>query len=767
MKPFNATTPVRAVPNWLPLPPPVDPALAGSVSLSATGPFAAGSLQTITLVYTAGRFGIDDTGAIRICFRFATDQGQPQFNDAAAANYVTVEASNGAILDVRYDYKLNMRPWDRTVSIRVVKGFMREGDTITACFGDRRGGSPGFRLQTFVDPFFELQVLADPIATGHFVRVPNQPTIAIGAGPVATWSALLPTLRPAGETFSLGVRADDRWGNPADADGRTIRLRGEGPLAGLPGEVTFAPGQSSMRIEALSATAPGIIRIVALAADGTVLASSNPLAIVEKTSVISCWADLHAQSAETIGSGSLADYLEFARDQAFLDAIGHQGNDFQITPEFWRDLNAQMADINEPGRFIAVYGYEWSGNTALGGDRNVFFFDRDRPIRRSSHALVPDRADEALDCHDANALFESLNKADENAICWAHCGGRYADIHYAHDMKLERAVEVHSSWGTFEWLLHDALELGHRVGVVANSDGHKGRPGAEPPGASMFGALGGLTCFLVKDLTREALFDAMRARHHYGTTGCRLHLHTEASWKGYASIFRDDPRLPGAVGRNGLTAIMGDIVETDVSGISLEVEVAAQSAILLVEVFNGREKISEHRPYAHQPLGKRVLVTWSGAEYRGRFRQTVWDGKLTVTDNRILTSRPVNFFNPDLPLNPIGDTEIGWRSSTTGNFAGVELILESGDRGSLRVETSPGTLEAPIASLGLAPLTVDCGKLERALRVVRLPDENAAKEVRLDLRVELHGGDNPLFVAITLEDGHRAWSSPIYMVRKS
>ncbi len=67
---------------------------------------------------------------------------------------------------------------------------------------------------------------------------------------------------------------------------------------------------------------------------------------------------------------------------------------------------------------------------------------------------------------------------------------------YAHDGRLETAVEVHSAWGTFEWLLQDAFEAGYRVGIVANSDGHKGRPGACYPGASFFGSYGGLTCFL-------------------------------------------------------------------------------------------------------------------------------------------------------------------------------------------------------------------------------------------------------------------------------
>ena len=88
--------------------------------------------------------------------------------------------------------------------------------------------------------------------------------------------------------------------------------------------------------------------------------------------------------------------------------------------------------------------------------------------------------------------------------------------------KLERAVEVHSTWGTFEWLLHDAFERGYRVGVVCHSDDHKGRPGATRPGASTFGAIGGITCYLMPELTRDALFAALRARRHYGTTGTRI-----------------------------------------------------------------------------------------------------------------------------------------------------------------------------------------------------------------------------------------------------
>ena len=134
------------------------------------------------VTYTVGRYGIDDTGSLKICYRFASDTGRPQFADPAAANFVKVVASNGATLDVRFDYKQNTRPWDRTIYIKVAAGFMRESDTITVSFGaDERG--PGIRMQTFVDPEFCFRVLVDPIATYTYVEVPGVPLMPIVPGP--------------------------------------------------------------------------------------------------------------------------------------------------------------------------------------------------------------------------------------------------------------------------------------------------------------------------------------------------------------------------------------------------------------------------------------------------------------------------------------------------------------------------------------------------------------------------------------------------------
>ena len=163
--------------------------------------------------------------------------------------------------------------------------------------------------------------------------------------------------------------------------------------------------------------------------------------MIRQAGAVHFWSDMHAQSGETIGVGTAREYFDFARNKAFLDIAGHQGNDFQITDAFWQHLNELTAEYNEDNRFLTLPGYEWSGNTGLGGYHNVWFRDEGRPIYRSSRALISDRTFPENDVLSTPDLIEKLQ--NEDAIVVAHVGGRYADIKYAHDAKLEPSVEVH------------------------------------------------------------------------------------------------------------------------------------------------------------------------------------------------------------------------------------------------------------------------------------------------------------------------------------
>src|SRR5437660_1415376 len=205
----------------------------GTMRLAPAGPFVAGSYAELTLTYTAGTFGIDDTGMVKISWRTTSDMSKPQFDKPQAANFTTVEASNGARLEVWFD-RLNIRPYGNTLLIRVGRGFLRAGDTLTIRLGDRRQGSPGFRLQTNVEANVELRTSIDAFATYEFCELPVQPAFDLVPGPGVSWKVIVPSLTGAGEPFRLAIVAEDMWGNPtADVSG-SFSVASSPPVRGLP-----------------------------------------------------------------------------------------------------------------------------------------------------------------------------------------------------------------------------------------------------------------------------------------------------------------------------------------------------------------------------------------------------------------------------------------------------------------------------------------------------------------------------------------------------
>jgi len=103
---------------------------------------------------------------------------------------------------------------------------------------------------------------------------------------------------------------------------------------------------------------------------------------------------------------------------------------------------------------------------------------------------------------------------------------------------------------------------------------------------------------------------------------------------------------------------------------------------------------------------------------------------------------------------------------TTGNFGAIDLWLESPNTGSLSVKTAPASGEVAIADIGVEPRVFEAGGPERALELQRLPETMAARHLRLQRTIKLRQqGDTRLFVRVQQEDGHRLWSSPIYLFR--
>jgi hypothetical protein len=249
----------------------------------------------------------------------------------------------------------------------------------------------------------------------------------------------------------------------------------------------------------------------------------------------------------------------------------------------------------------------------------------------------------------------------------------------------------------------------------------------------------------------------------------RLFLDLRGTFEREVASFAEDPLLARGndVGETRVQeARMGDIIRPGSVPMRLKVEVIGTAPIDRVDVLHGTRVAQTMRPFAAADLGRRVRVLWQGAEYRGRGRETMWQGKLTLTGNRFTRFAPVNFLNPERKVQETTPgTALAWSSVTTGNLAGIDIWLDEAHQGTLRLETNVVPGEVDLRSLADNVVAFDGGGLGRRLSVYRLPESDWSRRVTLDHAVTFPGGpDLPVYVRVTQADGNQAWSSPIYLI---
>ena len=716
----------------------------GNAELKPCTPVVAGSWGAWVLTYRVGEYGLDDGGTVKVCWRFAGDWGTPQFDDPSAPNYATVVTDGAGQVAGRWEPKGFVRPWQKCLVIDVFDDCLAPGDTITITYGDRSGGSRGARAQTFCEYSFEFRVVVDCFGTGQFIDVPQQPIVEVVSGPAARLVAQLPSGATLGGPCRLLVKAEDEWGNPARSYEGAVRVLDADWLSGLPEAVEFQPDDGGVRSLVARVEGDGVRRLRVVDEAAGMEAESNPVRLAgDAGECRPYWGEPHGQSEETVGSNTVRDYFRFARDDAGLDWCSHQGNDFQVTPEYWEEFQAAVGDYYTPGEFVTLLGYEWSAITAAGGDHNVHFRSPRARIRRTSHCQIADKGEAGYDCYPIERLFEALR--GEDALTIDHVGGRRAHPDMWDD-EVARLVEIYSAWGLFEWLFEEALQRGRKVGVASGSDGHKGRPGASYPGASTFGAYGGLTCVYAPKLTREAIWDALYARRCYATTGQRIILRVSADghWMG-EEYTADGP-------------------------VRISVEAHGTAPIEWVQVRRGLEVIHEERPGGAEELSdRRIRVAWAGARIRGRKRASTWDGELALSEGRIIAAHGYAFDSPAEGITETGERHVRWRSITTGDEDGVVLELDAPPTARLTFASEVASFELALADLADGPFRLDAGGVGQVVTAERLPQDAGPRSLCFEVADEppaapAFGADAHAYhVRLKQSDGGMAWSSPVFV----
>lgn len=256
--------------------------------------------------------------------------------------------------------------------------------------------------------------------------------------------------------------------------------------------------------------------------------------------------DLHGHLLMDDGhTGTPDQFFTFARERRGLDFAAYtphtESHKFLISEISL--VQRMAAAFNEPGRFVAFSGFEWSqGDYKLPreGHKHLIFESDDHPIVISTDG-------------DADTVTE-LNQflRSTSGIMFAHhlpraiSGGTRWDVI---DTRVEPDAEIVSHWGRGEYYgnpghtrlevhgasLQDGWATGLQLGVVGGSDNHNLFTERETA----------LTVVLAPALNRHEIMEALKRRRCYATSGEPIYLDFRINGRlmGERVIARGNPNL--------------------------------------------------------------------------------------------------------------------------------------------------------------------------------------------------------------------------------
>ena len=734
-----------------------EPGALGALTAESLGPFEARTHQTVRQTWTAGTHPVTTGGGFWVARHFNVNYGPFQTDDPAGDGYVTIETTDGdAVFET--DVYLARGPHggfrapEPALVFRVAGGRIDPGETVTITYGDTSGGGRGLLMTGTSSARMPLPLYVDLDASGEWRPLPILPFVVSGSG-VAGVHGFVPSVVEPGEAFELSVRAQDAFFNRATGDIPAFDVLVDGDV-----RATTAAGVEPITVVELTLDDPGPHWIEIRSEDGAIRGDANPVLVVEDPARRIYWGDTHGHSGYAEGIGTIDFFMTFARDDARLDFVTHSEHDVWLDDAEWELSRNAVQAFDDPGRFIPYLGWEWTRHARFGGHHNVLFRDTDGRERVS-----------ALEYPTLSQLYQGLHArydaADVLVIPHAHNPGDYRQS----DPRLEPLIEMMSMHGTFEWFVRQYLSHGHEVGLVAASDDHLSHPGYSAPNRNSLAQRGGLGAVLAPERGRDALFDAMKERRTYATTGDRIIL----------DVTVNDTPMGQRADYADARAVAGRVIGT--------APIASITLLKNDEPIWSADHASGGRP---GQLGETEewLLSFSsdatplhpGDAPRG-WRH--WRGELRVERAVLDAIAPTDFVNPTTQALEPGSNGARFATNTRGDTSSLRLTLSD-----IRPDAAIVLDLEPARETGSAPpffrppadipgsrerLPLHVGGLDRALPVDGYPDD------RITLRRLVRSGPRDVTFRYTDTDSPRqgdyyyvrvlqvndamAWSSPIWV----
>ncbi|MDO8684857.1 MAG: DUF3604 domain-containing protein [Armatimonadota bacterium] len=462
------------------------------------------------LVYTVGERGMADGGG----FKFHTPV-QSWDEPKITAKSVRFEPKSNAKAETSIESN-GVLGW--FVTVKVIGGSLKPGDKIIYTYDT--AAVQKYSQTGMVCPH---KIQSDIDGDGNFAKLQDSELLPIDI--LSRDAAHLrivaqQTARPGQEIKVRSIVLDD-FNNPVDKEykkaikigfpGKEVERKYTGNRAEFALQAPNEPG-----IYFIHGTGPGLKE------------AYLPIRVSNDNKLNIYWGQLHGHTKESDGVDTIEDYYAYGRDIGFLDVCA--GNDHAEgihRNNSWAREIAAVKSFYKPGEFVTLAGYEWT----TAGHRNVYFAEVSDDL-----PLLPATVKGSETYQE---FIGKLKESGKEVIIGYHTAHPVDLSNY--DPDIHRLEETHSMWGTSEYpgnpgwtklgdnfipqaSAQTALARGQKFGIVGGGDNHHGRPGRYWYGSrwGIFGHKEGAAAILAPKLERREVFDALKNRHCYGTTGERI-----------------------------------------------------------------------------------------------------------------------------------------------------------------------------------------------------------------------------------------------------
>ncbi|HVR31311.1 MAG TPA: DUF3604 domain-containing protein [Acidimicrobiia bacterium] len=453
------------------------------------------------------------------------------------------------------------------------------------------------------------------------------------------------------------------------------------------------------------------------------------------------WGDLHRHSLiSRCTSGdepSVDDMYRYAWDVSDYDFWALTDHSENSTAYQWWTIQKAADLFHIPGRFVPLYGFEWTSPHT--GHQNVIF--------DSARRGAPIVSSMAADSDTPDKLWRHLRRfGSYPSITIPHHPGSAMvpfDWDYRDD-EMVRVVEIFQSCrGSYErdggfrqysdatlpgTFVFDALDRGHRFGLIGSSD--------HGYGTGYVGAF-------APDLGRDSVFASLLGRRTIAAT--RRGIVVDA--------------------RIGNTFMGGETTVAEAAPVEFTVHASGYRDIARVEIVkNGAtvESVGPDLDLADGWVEAHIRVEWGWGP-----GTTDWSGSLVIDGGEVCQT---DFWSPE--VTGFDKSEVRWRAVTTSfgepyghQRGGIELTLVGPRAALVRVETTAGRIVARLGTI------VDAGIVEGIVRgegrLMIQPGVGGLTSLGTPTIDVIHHDETATpgwYVArVILVDGEMAWSSPVWV----